>query len=291
LLDDVTDGVFSGFILRGRPKTDELDIEYCKYCFQTAHVRKEIVGNCTYTTRALTNGKQLSKISIPVPPRREQQAIAKALSDTDDYISELERLIVKKRDIKQGARQELLQFRDEWEEIELGQVLSYEQPQAYIVSSTDYDTSGIPVLTAGKTFILGYTRDTHGIFDKTPTIIFDDFLTISRYIDFPFKVKSSAIKMLSLKRPQDNLKIIFEIMQILKFEVVDHKRHWISQFSKLKIKLPNSTEQQEIAAILSDMDLEIELLSLKLNKAKLIKQGMMELLLSGKIRLEVENNA
>lgn len=122
LLDDIDDCVFSGFVLRGRPKNDMFVPEYCKYCFTTEAIRSAIIMGCTYTTRALTNGTQLSAIEIVVPPKPEQEAIAKSLTEIDDLISSLEKLITKKKAIKQGAMQELLTgkrrlpgFSGEWE--------------------------------------------------------------------------------------------------------------------------------------------------------------------------------
>jgi type I restriction enzyme S subunit len=239
------------------------------------------------------NGDELRKITLYIPSSEtEQHAIAEVLSDMDSFIESLEKLVAKKRAIKQGAMQELLTgkrrlpgFAEEWEIVELGDLLEYEQPTEYIVYSPKYTSSGIPVLTAGKSFVLGYTIEQEGIYSKYPVIIFDDFLTISRYIDFPFKVKSSAVKLLKNKREYDNLTLIFEIMQTVKFTVVDHQRHWISQYSKIQVRIPPSKEQTAIAAVLSDMDAEIDALTAKLHKAKLIKQGMMQELLTGKIRL------
>lgn len=86
----------------------------------------------------------------------------------------------------------------------LEDIVDYEQPQAYIVESTDYsDDYDIPVLTAGKTFIIGYTNEETGICDNLPVIIFDDFTTDSKYVEFPFKVKSSAMKILRVRRGID----------------------------------------------------------------------------------------
>ena len=89
-----------------------------------------------------------------------------------------------------------------WKRVRLGDVLSYEQPYQYIVRNAEYATAGTPVLTPGKTFILGYTNETNGIYYASrtkPIILFDDFLTVSRLVDFNFKVKSSALKILSAK--------------------------------------------------------------------------------------------
>src|SRR5260370_41459664 len=87
-----------------------------------------------------------------------------------------------------------------WTAKRLGQILNYEQPTRYLVHSTEYDDNhGTPVLTAGKTFILGYTDEEEGIYRALPVIVFDDFTTAIQYVDFPFKVKSSAIKLLTVR--------------------------------------------------------------------------------------------
>lgn len=109
LLEDIQDAVFSGFVLRGRPILSMLDLQFKKYCFNSVVVRKQIKSTSSYTTRALTNGKNLSRIYLPLPPTKtEQTAIANALSDADALIQSLTRLIAKKRQIKQGAMQTLL---------------------------------------------------------------------------------------------------------------------------------------------------------------------------------------
>ena len=132
-------------------------------------------------------------------------------------------------------------------EYELGELLPYEQPADYIVESTDYDDSyKTPVLTAGKSFIIGYTNETKGIYTKLPVIIFDDFTTSSQYVDFPFKVKSSAMKILSVNSEIADLKYLFYKMQTIQFDSANHKRYWISEYSKIKLDLPTLAEQQRI---------------------------------------------
>ena len=123
-------------------------------------------------------------------------------------------------------------------EYELGQLLTYEQPTAYIVESTEYnDNYKTPVLTAGRSFILGYTNETENIFDKLPVIIFDDFTTATQYVNFKFKVKSSAMKILHINTELVNPKYIYYRMQIIQFDHSTHKRYWIQQYSKLKVML------------------------------------------------------
>jgi len=138
-----------------------------------------------------------------------------------------------------------------WPMVELGEVLNYEQPTNYIVQSVDYkDEYQIPVLTAGKTFILGHTNEKIGIFpkEKLPVIIFDDFTTAMKFVDFPFKVKSSAMKILHAKKEKINIRYAFFIMQKIEFTFDVHKRFWISQYSKFKIPLPPLEIQEQIVA-------------------------------------------
>lgn len=231
--------------------------------------------------------KDFVHFSFILPNYGEQKAIAEVLSDTDAWIENLENLIAKKQMIKQGAMQKLLTPKEDWEVKKLGELLDYIQPTPFLVKSTDYDKkNNIPVLTAGKTFILGYTNERNGVFTKLPTIIFDDFTTASKYVSFPFKAKSSAMKMLILKdNAMNNLKFIFESIQKIKISGGDHKRHWIGEYQEINIKIPQPSEQTRIASILSDMDVEIENFKKKLAKAKQLKQGMMQQLLTGKIRL------
>ncbi len=147
---------------------------------------------------------------------------------------------------------------------ELGSLLSYEQPTKYLVSSTAYsDDYETPVLTAGKTFILGYTNDEEGIYPSSPeapVIIFDDFTTDFKWVDFPFKAKSSAMKMLHANGPQWNLRYVFHAMQTLSFVPQGHKRHWIGVYSHLEIPVPPMEIQKEIVKVLdSFITLEAEL--------------------------------
>ena len=147
----------------------------------------------------------------------------------------------------------------EWTEYALEDLLSYEQPTPYIVESTDYsDNYKTPVLTAGKTFIIGYTNETNGIYDKLPVIIFDDFTTSTQYVSFPFKVKSSAMKILTTNTDLVLPKFIFYRMQIIEFDHSTHKRYWIQQYSKIKVKIPSLQEQEKIVAKIEELFSELD---------------------------------
>lgn len=129
-------------------------------------------------------------------------------------------------------------------------MLDYEQPTKYIVSSTEYDNKyKVPVLTAGQSFILGYTDETDDVFENVPVIIFDDFTTASKYVNFPFKVKSSAMKILHNHDSNvSDLKFIYTMMQNITFDSSTHKRYWISEFSDIEIPLPSIEDQKRIVA-------------------------------------------
>lgn len=136
--------------------------------------------------------------------------------------------------------------------------MPYEQPQGYIVDSTDYcDRYPTPVLTAGKSFIIGYTNETKGIKSDLPVVIFDDFTTDSKYVDFPFKVKSSAMKILTADSSFADSKFFYYMMQTVECNHSTHKRYWISDFSQKIVPLPPLQEQKRIVAALEAMETEL----------------------------------
>ena len=146
-----------------------------------------------------------------------------------------------------------------WQEYSLGELLPYEQPTPYIVGSTDYnDNYKTPVLTAGKSFIIGYTNEPNGIYDKVPVIIFDDFTTSTQYVNFPFKVKSSAMKILTAKADLVLPKFIFYRMQLIEFDHSTHKRYWIQQYSKIKVRIPLLKEQERIVEKIEELFSELD---------------------------------
>ena len=153
----------------------------------------------------------------------------------------------------------------------LEELLDYEQPNAYIVKDTNYSNKyETPVLTAGESFILGYTNEKNNIFKAkiNPVIIFDDFTTSSKYVDFDFKVKSSAMKILKAKIGV-NIKYIYYLMQTIKFDNQLHKRYWISEYSKIKVPIPNMETQNEIV---KKLDLIIQIVVNKKEQLQTLSQ-------------------
>ncbi len=247
----------------------------------------------------IMNKTTFENLEISLPSLDEQKRIASALSKIDAYLENTIKLIEEKERFKRGIAKKLLTckegenipearfkgFEDEWETVMLGDILSYEQPKDYIVKSEEYNNKyKYPVLTAGKTFILGYTNEEFGIYNKLPVIIFDDFTTDAQYVDFPFKVKSSAIKI--LKSKYYNTKLIYELIKNIKFNARTHKRYYISEYQYLKIKIPKSIkEQEDISGYLSLLDEEIDNLKKQKELIKEMKRGAMQKLLSGEVRL------
>ena len=236
----------------------------------------------------------LKKIIIPLlSTLEEQEAIAEVLKDTDNLITVLTKLISKKNAMKQGTMQQLLTgkkrllgFTRKWEVKKIGEILRYEQPPKYIVQNYSSEISfGIPVLTANKSFILGYSSEHNGIYKDIPVIIFDDFTTLSKYVTFHFKIKSSAIKLLQPRNEKINLRFVFERMQLIIFPIGNHKRYYISEYQHQEINIPSIDEQNAIVQILSDINEEIKSLENMRDKYKVIKQGIMQELLTGKTRL------
>lgn len=147
----------------------------------------------------------------------------------------------------------------QYTEYELGELLPFEQPTAYIVKSTDYsDAYATPVLTAGKSFILGKTNETDGVFDQLPVIIFDDFTTATQFVNFRFKVKSSAMKILHINTDLVIPKYIFYRLQIIQFDHSTHKRYWIQSYSKIKVLIPPLDEQFRIVARIEELFSELD---------------------------------
>lgn len=164
-----------------------------------------------------------------------------------------------------------------WKKTPLGHCLDYQQPTSYLVASTNYSPAfKTPVLTAGKTFILGYTDEQDGIYaEGLPVIIFDDFTTASQFVDFPFKAKSSAMKILEAKNGA-NIKFMYETLQTIPYEVGAHERHWISNFAPMEVPVPEPAEQQKIADCLSSLDELIAAQARKVEALKIHKKGLMQ---------------
>ncbi|SPZ83485.1 EcoKI restriction-modification system protein HsdS [Sphingobacterium multivorum] len=203
------------------------------------------------------NFESIKGIKLFTPILDEQLKIASFLSLIDERIQTQSKIIEELKLLKNTIRYQLYEqiLNQENELVQVKDALNYEQPTKYLVTNTDYssDISLIPVLTANKAFVLGYTDEEYGIYDKGQCIIFDDFTMDVKFVDFLFKVKSSAIKILTAK-PNVNLKFIFEYLSFLNLSSNEHKRHYISEIEPMEIQLPNYIQQKHVANFLSSID-------------------------------------
>ena len=315
LLDDIDDCVFSGFVLRGRPKNDMFVPEYCKYCFTTEAIRSAIIMGCTYTTRALTNGTQLSAIEIVVPPKPEQEAIAKSLTEIDDLISSLEKLITKKKAIKQGAMQELLTgkrrlpgFFGEWVNTKIGSITELYSGGTPNTSEPAFWGGKIPWMNSGE-LNLKIVRQVQGRItevgmDSSSTHFIPAECVLiglagqgktrgtAAFNTFPLCTNQSIAAIYPNPNKFDSKFLYYKMDtqydQLRELSSGDGGRGGLNKKLILdyEVVIPQSIDEQAaIATILTEMDYEIENLEMKLTKYRQVKQGMMQQLLTGKIRL------
>jgi type I restriction enzyme S subunit len=251
-------------------------------------VQNLFISELTGSTIKNLSLKTLRETEVLIPDIPEQTKIASFLNAVDDKLTQLKKKKSLLEQYKKGVMQKLfsqeLRFKDEngndfaeWEEKKLGECVDYEQPTNYLVSSTEYQNKfETPVVTAGKTFILGYTNETHGIFkDGLPVIIFDDFTTTTQFVNFAFKAKSSAMKILKPKN-DTNIKFIYEAMQMINYEIGGHGRHWISVYAEMCILVPTLPEQTKIASFLSAIDDKISHCGVQIEKMEGWKKGLLQ---------------
>ena len=204
-------------------------------------------------------GEHLKGVKTINPCLEEQKKTAKLLSLLDERIATQNKIIDKLQSLIKGNRNDVFGKlrKSVGFNAMISDVLSYEQPQPYIVENTEYTAEGIPVLTANKAFVLGYTSETNGIYDKGDCIIFDDFTLDCKYVDFPYKIKSSAIKILTAKN-KELLRYTFEFLKYLDLSTEEHKRHYIAETQNQEFILPTEQIVKTIAHIFSTLSVRME---------------------------------
>ena len=208
------------------------------------------------------NSLEYASFPIFTTTLKEENKISSLLSLIDKRIATQNKIIEDLKKLKSAIRKKIFSLlKDEYtKSFEINQLLDYEQPTAYIVANDEYstDTSLTPVLTANKGFILGYTDEKFGIYQKGECIIFDDFTMDAKYVSFPFKVKSSAIKILTAK-PNVNLRFMFEYLSYWELKSEGHKRHYISEIASLVIELPSKERQSIIASLMTSLNSKLDI--------------------------------
>ncbi len=222
------------------------------------------------------NSQEYSSFPIYTTSIEEESKIAKLLSLLDERIATQNKIIDKLQSLIKGIRNDVFGKlrKDIGLNAKVGDVLSYEQPQPYIVEDTEYTAGGTPVLTANKAFVLGYTSETDGIYDKGDCIIFDDFTLDCKYVDFPFKVKSSAIKILTAKN-KELLRYTFEFLKYLDLSTDEHKRHYIAETQNQEFILPTTQIVRTIAHAFSTLSSRMQTIVKQRDMLELQKQYLL----------------
>ena len=260
LLDEIKDCYLNSFCFGYRLNSLSKTVpEYMRFYLRSQTIRKKMFVLAQGSTRFNISKSEVMGMSINIPEIEEQRKIANLLTLLDDRIATQNKIIERLETLIKGLRNEIF-----WKlrknvgfNAMIGDVLDYEQPQSYIVEDTEYIDKGTPVLTANKAFILGYTSETEGIYDKGDCIIFDDFTLDSKYVDFPFKVKSSAIKILTAEN-KELLRYTFEFLKYLDLSTSEHKRHYIAETQNQEFILPTTQIVRTIAHTFSILSLRME---------------------------------
>ena len=287
-------GVLLGGDLNIITPPDEMDSAFLAISISNGKPHNDMAKMAQGKSVVHLHNTDLEKIDLPYPSHDEQRRISGFFSDLDNLITlhqrkceqtkKLKKYMLQKMFPQNGAKVPEIRFDGfiyDWEQRKLGELLEYEQPGPYIVDSTDYDNSySTPVLTAGQSFILGYTNETVGIKKATPdnpVIIFDDFTTSSHYVDFSFKVKSSAMKFLTLKNDTDDIYCINNVLENIDYIPASHERHWISIFTNFDVRVPSSREEQKsIGDYFRNLDTLITLHQRKCDELKKMKKYMLQ---------------
>lgn len=325
--EDIKDLVYSGFVLRARSKTDELSLGYKKYCFSDFYARREIIRKSSYTTRALTSGTLLKDVLIKVPPLKEQEKIADILSTVDSQIDDTDKLIEKTKELKKGLMQRLLtngightEFKNtevgnipvEWEVKTISEIGKF--MGGYAFKSCDYEKSGIPLVKIAnvqqnrlcwdekyylpKEYINqyeNYSLEKGDIVMAMTRPVISSGLKVCRIkeSDLPCLLNQRVGKFVLSKEIEKDF--LFHYMFTSYF--IDKIKNLCSttgqpnissaQVETILIPVPNIIEQSKISGILSRIDIQIEEYEDKKIKLEELKKGLMQQLLTGKIRVKI----
>ncbi|MFT4245334.1 MAG: restriction endonuclease subunit S [Micrococcaceae bacterium] len=243
--------------------------------------RKKLLSTYLQGGQGNLSGTLVKSFRIYSPLEYEQEKIGEFFKKIDSLIAKHTQKLELLKKLKKGYLQKIfsqeLRFRgftDSWQEHRFQEIFNYERPDKYIVSDTNYVKNGVPVLTANKSFTLGYTQE-KDFYEKVPCIIFDDFTLDSKYVDFPFKVKSSALKILNVKDSYD-IRFAFELLNITRIPKEGHSRHYISIVQKKKIFSPKTLEQGEIGNFCNTIYNLLTMNSKKLDTLKQTKRAYLQ---------------
>jgi type I restriction enzyme S subunit len=309
--------VFGGFVIRGRPTDESLDPTYSGYALRARVVRSQIIPMGQGAVRANIGQRNLSRVLAPVPPLVEQRAISEALSDVDGLLGGLDRLIAKKRDLKQAAMQQLLTgqtrlpgFNGEWEVKRLGEVGIFFKGSG--IRKDEVRADGLPCVRYGE--IYTYHNDHIRAFNSFITrqtakqskrLAKGDLLfagsgetaeEIGKCVAYLWDDEAYAGGDIVIFSPSGQSSAYLGYLmnhstiavQKARFGQGDAVVHISARnLARLELHLPGLLEQTAIAEALMDMDAELMALEQRREKTRALKQAMMQELLTGKTRLLV----
>ena len=258
--------------------TKKLDAQLGKFIASTA--RMDGLLNISFD--------DFMKVKLFAPEQCEQSKISRIINLIENLITLQQRKLEQLKQLKKAMLQYLLttekksaplirnkNYNNKWDTTTFSKLLNYERPENYIVTNTNYRKNGIPVLTANKSFILGYTNEPN-VYNKGEAIIFDDFTLENKFVNFPFMIKSSAIKILTSK-VNYSLYFIFQLLQHTKFIKEGHARHYISVVQKQIVRIPPSYEEQEsISDTFSRIQSLIKLQQNKIDQYTTLKKYLLQ---------------
>ena len=245
--------------------------KYLFYSFQNVNWQKYDESTGVPSLSSST----IESVECFIPSIDEQIKVSNFLSLLDKKIELQTKKIEALKLFKKGLISKLLNEYN-YEIMKIKDVLKFEQPTKYIVNSDDYinDSKAIPVLTANKAFILGYCNE-NNVYDKGDSIIFDDFTMDMKYTNFNYKIKSSAIKILTAKDNND-LRFLYELLLSLNLKSEEHKRHYISIVQEMNVKIPSIEVQNSISSKLELIDNKILFEEKFLDNLTKLKKGFMQ---------------
>lgn len=275
-LDKNNIATFGGFVIRGK-KIGQYNPVFFNYLLKSPSSRKSIIRLGAGAQHYNIGQENIKTLNFCFPDEIEQAKIACLFSKIDERIQIQIKIIDSIKSQKQQIRNILFNDIHQTPNCCVQDYVAYEQPQKYIVHDSNYLPYSkvlIPVLTANQSFILGYTSENDGIYKKGDCIIFDDFTNESKYVNFPFKVKSSALKILQTKEGL-LLKFFYEYLQFLNFEAINHKRHYLSEVAITEINVPDLKKQSYVCKVLSSVDIKLKNEEIILKNYKLQKHFLL----------------
>ena len=273
-----------------------IDMRYLALASESELFKKNILLNSLqFAIPQKINLGKISDVLVLYPPLPEQRKIAAALSDVDEMIAALEKMIEKKRKIRTGAMQRLLTgntrlpgFKGAWVEKRFEDVFVHVPSKTYQIAAEEYLSGGLfPVVDQGQSTVVGFSNRKDKVFrvNEEGVIVFGDHTRIIKYVDFDFVVGADGTQLLLGNSTIADTRFLSYCLERLDIPNLGYSRHFKYVKDGAYAVPPTLAEQKAIAKVLGDMDEEIAALEAELAKTRQLKQGMMQELLTGKTRL------